>query len=89
MAGAQAGGGGLPGMRVFPVSFSNNSDFESIESNSFAQDPNLICEHCDETNFLNSQQLQVHIQDHFSAKDGKEPTGKSMSNLYLIKLSQN
>ncbi|KAL9699214.1 hypothetical protein quinque_002655 [Culex quinquefasciatus] len=82
MAGAQAGGGGLPGMRVFPVSFSNNSDFESIESNSFAQDPNLICEHCDETNFLNSQQLQVHIQDHFSAKDGKEPTGKKLQRLH-------
>ncbi|XP_055532587.1 uncharacterized protein LOC129722826 [Wyeomyia smithii] len=45
-------------------------------------DPNLICEHCDEANFLNSQQLQAHIQDHFTAKEGKEPSGKKLQRLY-------
>ncbi|XP_062544422.1 uncharacterized protein LOC134211521 isoform X3 [Armigeres subalbatus] len=44
-------------------------------------DPNLICEHCDETNFLNSQQLQIHIQDHFSTKDGKDAPGKKLIRL--------
>ncbi|XP_058829383.1 uncharacterized protein LOC131688841 [Topomyia yanbarensis] len=45
-------------------------------------DPNLLCEHCDEANFLNSQQLQAHVQDHFPAKDGKELPGKKLQRLF-------
>ncbi|KFB46887.1 zinc finger protein [Anopheles sinensis] len=42
---------------------------------------NLTCEHCDETNFVNAQQFQVHVQDHFVVKEGKEPAGKKLLRL--------
>lgn len=36
-----------------------------------------MCEHCDETNFINAQQYHLHVQDHFAAKDGKDHPSKS------------
>ncbi|XP_049546811.1 uncharacterized protein LOC125957851 [Anopheles darlingi] len=41
----------------------------------------FICEHCDETNFINAQQFQLHIQDHFAGKEGKEHPSKKLQRL--------
>uniref|UniRef100_A0A182T9Q7 C2H2-type domain-containing protein n=1 Tax=Anopheles maculatus TaxID=74869 RepID=A0A182T9Q7_9DIPT len=42
---------------------------------------NFICEHCDETNFINAQQYQLHVQDHFAAKEGKDHPSKKLLRL--------
>uniref|UniRef100_A0A182KCE6 C2H2-type domain-containing protein n=1 Tax=Anopheles christyi TaxID=43041 RepID=A0A182KCE6_9DIPT len=42
---------------------------------------NFMCEHCDETNFINAQQYQLHVQDHFAAKDGKDHPSKKLLRL--------
>uniref|UniRef100_A0A182V5H5 C2H2-type domain-containing protein n=1 Tax=Anopheles merus TaxID=30066 RepID=A0A182V5H5_ANOME len=42
---------------------------------------NFMCEHCDETNFINAQQYHLHVQDHFAAKDGKDHPNKKLLRL--------
>ncbi|XP_053665211.1 uncharacterized protein LOC128714362 [Anopheles marshallii] len=42
---------------------------------------NFMCEHCDETNFINAQQYQLHVQDHFAAKEGKDHASKKLLRL--------